>query len=113
MARTLSGKLTGRAARIELAEWKERNASLGDPNSSLWKERANNELCRLIDSIGDDEARRQTENIEGTWMQIAKSICLIADLAERQVDGTRPSPFVWGGEVFDPNPVAGSEEIPF
>ena len=54
------------------------------PNATYWINSANDALIRLGDVVGDTEARRMTENIEGTWREIYNAILVLAELAEKQ-----------------------------
>lgn len=54
------------------------------PNAKYWRNSANDALIRLGDVIGEEKARKMTENIEGTWREIHTSILILATLAEKQ-----------------------------
>lgn len=121
MSRTLNGNLTGRAAREDHADFRQFLSEVEDPRSSFWHGKANDALVRLQNVVGDEEGKRQVENIEGTYKSIYEQIALIADLAEAQalerrlaqLDGTHPSPIIYGGDIVEIIPQAGDDEIPF
>jgi len=58
------------------------------PNAHYWFSSASDALCRLQDVVGDEEGRRMTENITGTWREIYESILILAELAEKQSNHT-------------------------
>ena len=51
-----------------------------------WRNSAEDALERLIDVVGESEARRMTNNIEGTWREIYDRILILAELAEKQLE---------------------------
>lgn len=55
-----------------------------EPNAMYWYNSANTALVRLQDVVGDEEGRRMTQNIDGTWKDIYKAITILADLAQEQ-----------------------------
>ena len=45
-----------------------------EPPLDPWKERANDQLIGLMDIIGDEEARKMTDEITGSWREIHDQI---------------------------------------
>ena len=84
MSRTSNGNLTGRAASEDRADFRQFLREVEDPRSSFWQGKANDALVRLQNVVGDEEGKRQVENIVGTYKSICEQIALIADLAEAQ-----------------------------
>ena len=84
MSRTSNGNLTGRAASEDRADFRQFLGEVENPRSSFWQGKANDALVRLQNVVGDEEGKRQVENIEGTYKSICEQIALIADLAEAQ-----------------------------
>jgi hypothetical protein len=55
------------------------------PNARYWQNSAQDQLCRLQELIGDEEALKMVIHIEGTWRAVYDAIKTLADLAEAQI----------------------------
>jgi len=58
------------------------------PNANYWRDTALGQYNRLRRLLGEEKANHMTDSIEGTWLEIFKAIEVLADLADKQVNGS-------------------------
>lgn len=80
------------------------------PNANYWKNSAQARLDDLCAVVGDENAYRMVDGVEGTWREIYNSIKILSELAETQAqieseladDNKWPSDTINCGEKVEP-----------
>ena len=61
-----------------------------DPNDSFYREGANEWLVKLMNMVGDEQARSMVADIEGTWREVRDAIRVLVETTPHPVSFTEP-----------------------
>ena len=61
-----------------------------DPNDSFYRDAANEWLVKLMNMIGDQNARNMVADIEGTWHEVRDAIRVLVETQPHPVNFTEP-----------------------
>ena len=61
-----------------------------DPNDSFYRDAANEWLVKLMNTVGDENARNMVADIEGTWREVRDAIRVLVETQPHPVSFTEP-----------------------